>query len=319
MKKVIVFGGSGFIGTRLIKRLVDSAAFDVISVDIREAANKLPGVTYITWDVRNLSGFAVEGEIEKIYHLAAVHTTPGHPDYQYYETNIGGATEVVSFANKNKVKSVIFTSSISVYGPGEDLKSELTAPTPQTAYGWSKYLSENIFRRWQESAADNELVIVRPAVVFGPNENGNFTRLIAMLKKGLFVYPGRKDTIKSCIFVEDLIDFIFVAEDKHRGSITFNGCYPERYTTESIVKAVKRSYFPDAKEYTLPRFMLMLLAYLLKPFSVFNLGIHPDRVTKLVRSTNIHPNWLLANASFQNRNLEVALGRWASETEGRFS
>lgn len=319
MKQVIVFGGSGFIGSRLIKRLRDSATFEVISVDVREAVNKLPGVTYIVWDVRDLSGFVVEGEIEKIYHLAAVHTTPGHPDYQYYETNIGGATEVINFANKNSVKSIIFTSSISVYGPGEDLKSELTPPKPQTAYGWSKYLSENILRRWQEGAAGNKLIVVRPAVVFGPNERGNFTRLISMLKKGFFVYPGRKDTIKSCIFVEDLIDFIFLAEDKGKDVITFNGCYPERYTTESIVKTVKKSYFPNAKEYTLPKFLLTLLAYLLKPFSIFNLGIHPDRVSKLVKSTNIHPNWLLANASFQNKNLEVALDRWATETEGKFS
>ena len=46
------------------------------------------------------------------------------------------------------------------------------------------------------------------AVIFGKGEKGNLTRIARTLKKGLFVYPGRKDTIKACVYVKDVCRLI---------------------------------------------------------------------------------------------------------------
>lgn len=52
-----------------------------------------------------------------------------------------------------------------------------------------------------------ELTIVRPGIVYGKGEHGNMTRLYRGQKKGYFFYAGRKDTIKACIYVKELVRF----------------------------------------------------------------------------------------------------------------
>src|SRR5690242_9509554 len=133
MSSVIVFGGSGFIGSHLIRRLAAEAGNQIISVDLREPTERLSGVDYRIADVRNLRTLDVQSKVDRIYNLAAIHTTPGHPSHEYYETNIAGAAEVTSFATRYNVPEIIFTSSISVYGPSESVKTEDTPLAPVSA------------------------------------------------------------------------------------------------------------------------------------------------------------------------------------------
>lgn len=81
-----------------------------------------------------------------IFNFAAVHRTPGHEDHEYFETNIRGAENVVAFAERHGIKQIVFTSSIAPYGPSEELKSEDTLPTPNSAYGISKLVAEKYMR-----------------------------------------------------------------------------------------------------------------------------------------------------------------------------
>ena len=148
-------------------------------------------------------------EDDVIFNFAAVHRTPGHEDHEYFETNIRGAENVVAFAEKWNIKKIVFTSSIAPYGAAEELKKETTLPTPNTAYGISKLVAEKIHEKWQNGdAAHRQLTIVRPGVVFGKGENGNFTRLYWAIRGHKFAYPGRKDTIKACIYVKELVRFL---------------------------------------------------------------------------------------------------------------
>lgn len=132
-------------------------------------------------------------EDDVIFNFAAVHRTPGHEDHEYFETNIRGAENVVAFAEKWNIKKIVFTSSIAPYGAAEELKKETTLPTPNTAYGISKLVAEKIHEKWQNGdAAHRQLTIVRPGVVFGKGENGNFTRLYWAIRGHKFAYPGKK-------------------------------------------------------------------------------------------------------------------------------
>lgn len=314
----IVFGGGGFIGSHLLRFLATRGESILYSVDIREPKIRIDGVHYIRGDVRNLSEMELPSDVSVIYNFAAVHTTPGHDTHEYYETNICGATEITAFARRLGVKRIVFTSSISVYGPSEETKSEQTLPSPVSAYGWSKWLSERIHRAWLDETPDRQLVICRPAVIFGHGEGGNFTRLSKLLKGGFFIYPGRRDTIKACFYVEDLVAAIEYALSLNQRYILFNGTYPDRYTIEQIVKTLKSIAFPNAKEIMVPRWVVTAAAWMLQPFSVLQLGIHPDRVLKLVRSTDVVPSWLTAQGKATPGTLESALRRWYNETGGRF-
>lgn len=316
-EKVVVFGGAGFIGTRLLRRLVHHAGVAPISFDIRQPNVPVVGVDYRIADVRDLSGVSLPEGVVRIYNLAAVHTTPGHPTHEYYETNIAGGLEITRLAAQADVREIVFTSSISVYGPGEETKTEDTALAPASAYGFSKMLTERVHRAWQSAGPGRKLVIVRPAVVFGPGEGGNFTRMAKLLKKGIFVYPGRKDTIKACIYVEDLLDAIEFARHNVDTVVTFNGAYPQRYSIEQIVDAFK-VYFPSARELMIPYPIVASLARVLGVMDFLHLGVHPDRVMKLVRSTDISPSWLLQQGWTFPGTLADGLEKWQRESGGSF-
>ena len=160
----IIFGGSGFIGTHLIHLLKNECVkpgdrvydLDIVMPGeegvVPGIVEKNDGVEYIRLDVRKPIEFDFTPTADDvIFNLAAVHRTPGHPDYEYFETNIRGAENVTAFAEKHNINKILFTSSIAPYGAAEELKEETTLPTPSTPYGISKLVAEKIHQMWQAS------------------------------------------------------------------------------------------------------------------------------------------------------------------------
>ena len=319
LKGAIIFGGSGFIGSHLIDNLLAKGYKIITSVDIKKPRVKREGVNYILADVRDLSTLSLNNKnISTIYNFAAIHTTPGHEHHEYYETNILGANEVTKFAENNGINEIIFTSSISVYGAGESRKTEASTPTPVSSYGFSKMMAEQIHKAWHERNNSSKLIIVRPAVVFGPGEGGNFTRLASLLDKGFFIYPGRKDTIKSCIYVDDLLHAIEHARNKDTNFILFNGAYTTRYTLENIVNAFQDQHFPNVKTMLFPKSVMLAGASLLKAVNFLDIGIHPERILKLINSTDVYPQWLEDEGLIFDNGLKNALAKWDQNTNGSF-
>ena len=267
--------------------------------------------TYIEYDIRkpieNLPFTLTEDDV--IFNFAAVHRTPGHENHEYFETNIRGAENVVAFAEKWNLKKIVFTSSIAPYGAAEQLKMETTLPTPNTAYGISKLVAEKIHEKWQNGGNrvkneegrvknynDRQLLIVRPGVVFGKGETGNFTRLYWAIHGHKFAYPGRKDTIKACIYVKELVRFLLweteVKREERRGKNQnagveiYNCCFEPAYTIQHIVEAMKKvtgltQFVPD-----IPNWVIMSMARTAMLLGS-PMGICPARVKKLQISTNI--------------------------------
>src|SRR6202022_3314376 len=100
-----------------------------------------------------------------------------------------GAVQVCRLANAVRCNSIVFTSSISVYGPSEQPLDEEAEPAPTSAYGRSKLAAEGIHNLWQvQHPEERRLTIVRPAVIYGLTERGNFTRLSRLLSRGAFIY-----------------------------------------------------------------------------------------------------------------------------------
>lgn len=313
-----IFGGSGFIGSHLIKTIKGEEPTAIIyNLDIVENNhNRLS--KYIKCDVRNSIEVDVPISNEDIiFNFAAIHRTPGYPDFEYFETNIKGAENVCEFARKHGVQKIVFTSSIAPYGAAEDLKEETTLPTPNTPYGISKLIAEEIHSMWAIEDTNRELTIVRPGVVFGYGENGNFTRLYRGLKKRRFAYPGRKDTIKACIYVKDLVGFmLFKLNNHNKGIELFNCTFEPAFTIEQIVENIKSATNLKRRVVKLPKWLIMPPAYVAKLFGS-PMGICPARVRKLMISTNICGKKLSDSGYNFKYTLEDAIKDWQKDSGGK--
>jgi nucleoside-diphosphate-sugar epimerase len=320
----VIFGGHGFIGSHLARELASSGRYSrVVSADIAPSPRfTSPSVEYLYCDVRQPIPENFPPEATEIYNLAAIHVTPGHPDSEYFWTNISGAQNITEYARKIGVETLFFTSSISVYGPGEAEASETSPLRPESAYGQSKLLAEQIHCQWQrESATKRRLVIVRPAVIFGYQEQGNFTRLARQLERRAFIYPGRKDTVKACGYVKDLIASLQFASSQNERLLVYNFAFGEKLTIEDICDS-----FCDIARFQRPRWVIpigvvMLAGLMFEYLGKIGIrtGINRARVLKLFRSTNVIPGKLEAIGFVRRFDLKEALRDWQTHSpSGRF-
>lgn len=311
-----MFGGSGFIGGHLVASLTGAGA-SVVVADLQPAARLPGGARFVEADVRDPIAFEPDGSDPLVFNLAAVHRTPGHPDHEYFETNVSGARNVTEFCARHGVDSLFFTSSISVYGPTEQSVDETSPLRPVSAYGHSKLEAEQIHREWVDGEAGRRLVVVRPAAVFGPGENGNFTRLARGLRRGFFFYPGRKDTLKACGYVDDLIGSLYFMWAAADPVVTYNYGYPEPPTLEAICEAFHDVGGLPAPRGVIPAGPMLAVARLLSAVGLKTFD--PDRVRKLVASTNIQAEELSRRGFAYETDLNSAIARWhASDPPGQF-
>ena len=321
----LIFGGEGFIGSHLVEYLnkeLGASYNSIFSLDIAEK-QKNRQCNFIYCDVREDIHLEIPNLRESIiFNLAAVHTTPGHPDHEYFETNIYGAEKITSFAEKNGIEQISFTSSIAPYGASEDEKTEQTLPMPNTPYGISKYVAENIHRIWQAKDAQNrKLVIVRSGVVFGRGEGGNYTRLFNSMKKGFFFYPGRKDTIKACIYVKDVVRILYETLQKSETNLTLlNLTYYPAPDIERICGEIASVTSVKKPTLLIPAWLMMFAAKSIHlTGSLLGLkfsGIHPDRIKKVMISTNINGEKLSKSTLKLKYTLREAIVDWQKDCDG---
>lgn len=321
----IIFGGTGFIGTHLIHLLKERNDGKIYCLDIvmpgeegvvPGIVEKNDGVEYIRLDVRKKIVLEVETTPDDVvFNLAAVHRTPGHEDIEYFETNITGAENVTEWCERHNIKHVLFTSSIAPYGAAEELKKESTLPTPNTPYGISKLVAEKIHQGWADKN-NAQLVIVRPGIVYGKGEHGNMTRLYASIKKHYFFYT-RKDTIKACIYVKELVNFFMWAIEEKKSGV-WNCTFEPAYSIEQICEAMKKAtgmkgYIPSVNGK-----FLMGVAAVVGPLGGKVVGIHPARVKKLMISTNICGEKLRDSGYEWKYSLEESFKDWLNDCGGKF-
>lgn len=328
--KAIIFGGSGFIGSHFAQYLLDNRLVnEVVSVDVtpldlerttsgyREYVNQ-GMVRFAYGDVRSVIDLEVK-DVSLIANFAAVHREPGHEKVEYYETNLLGAENVCSWAEKNGCENIIFTSSIAPYGPSEEARNEHSIPVPATAYGGSKLAAEKIHQIWQaKDTVNRRLVIVRPGVVFGAGEGGNVTRLIKATINRYFFYMGNKQTRKAGTYVKELCNAMWWAlEHKaNEAPVLFNmsmnpGPTIEEYVgTVCEVSNIKR-FVPNV-----PYSLLYAASLAIEPIAKvagINQPISPVRMRKLVRSNNIVPQYLQDNDYKYLYSFSEALSDWRAD------
>lgn len=297
MDRVVIFGGSGFIGTFLAKYLLESGRTrEVVIADIQETSLKdFAGVKYDYVDVRLpvSSQLLLEKPADWIFNFAAVHREPGHLALEYFDTNIKGAENICAYASQIGCKNIYFTSSISVYGSAVKPTNESSPICPISPYGGSKYPAELLHEKWFEKSPDHRLIIVRPGVVYGPKDPGNIGRMIKAIQKGYFAFPGSMDIHKSYAYIFGLlesIDFVMKSDEK---LIKYNYVETPTETLGEIAQQVKKFVGSKAPILSLPTAVLLPIAQLIQIIAGDKNPVHPVRVKKAGLPTHIIPQKLI--------------------------
>lgn len=315
-KSYLITGGSGFIGGHLVKDLLkDTSTGSVMILDLRPYPGAPdPRLSWVQADIRKPLNLELKTLVDTCYHLAAVCREPGYPKQEYFDANHIGTKNVIDLVKKNSIPEIIFTSTIMVYPAGDLRCDEKSVLLPNTAYGSSKVLAEGELIKWSEGGG--RLRIVRPGVVFGPGDYGNYILMYHALKKGLFCYIGRKTTVKGSIYVKDLVACLrFMETGKARG-VLYNGVFPKASTIGDIVTAICRAKnwrrFVPVLPYRTTRAMAYLGSFL-NVIGVRN-GIHPRRIDKLYFSTDVSADALIKDGFAFSYDLTAAISDWVIES-----
>jgi len=204
---ISVMGGSGFIGTRLCKRLQKAGIeFEIID---KMVSKTFPDMTKVV-DIRNIDRLRKNiSKTDALINLAAEHRDNVRPERLYDEVNVDGARNVCQIAEEKRINRIIFTSSVAVYGFASRGTNESGALKPFNDYGRTKMLAENIYKEWQAKDPGNRsLVIIRPTVVFGEQNRGNVYNLLKQIASSKFIMVGNGQNVKSMAYVENVAAFI---------------------------------------------------------------------------------------------------------------
>lgn len=236
--KILITGGSGFIGSRLAA-LLTANGHDVLIYDKAPPAGD--AVRSIIGDVRDLEALtaAMKGA-SVVYNLAAEHRDDVRPLSLYQEVNVGGARNVVKAAERNGVDTIVFTSSVAVYGESSRPLDESAPHNFINEYGRTKSMAEIEHRSWADAAPVRRLVIVRPSVVFGPGNRGNVYNLLRQIALGRFVMVGSGVNHKSMAYVDNVAAFLVHMLEQPEGLAIYNYADAPDFDMNTLVSQIRR-------------------------------------------------------------------------------
>lgn len=182
---VAVTGASGYVAGGLISRLCADERVDrVLGYDLREPTLSHPKFVFDQIDIRNPS---LEGRFRGVHvvaHLAFV-MDPIRDDAEMRDVNVNGSQNVFRCAGKAGVRKVVYTSTALVYGAHPDNDLPLTEESPLRAnldfsYAAHKLEVEYVVREFREEFPHSLMTVFRPAIVFGPNVDNAWSRLLEL-------------------------------------------------------------------------------------------------------------------------------------------
>ena len=138
---------------------------------------------------------------------------------------------------------MIFISTVAVYGLNKNNPDEHAPADPFNHYGKSKWMAEEVLRAWQrQDAANKTLIIVRPTVVFGPNNKGNVHNLLQQISSGKFMMIGNGSNKKSMSYIENVTAFIqFLLQQNLTGYHVFNYADKPDLSMNELVAVVENA------------------------------------------------------------------------------
>lgn len=212
---ILVTGGSGFVGSALLKQLLNDGC-ELRASARSSLSTELKGVQYHL--IRDMTAstdwYTALNGVQAVVHCAArVHVMQDNatdPLQAYREVNVHGTLNLARQAAHTGVRRFVFVSSIKVNGeaiqPGQPFTAD-DVPAPSDPYGVSKLEAEQGLRDI-EAQTGMEVVIVRPPLVYGPGVKANFATMMRWVDLGIPLPLGAIHNARSVVALDNLVDLL---------------------------------------------------------------------------------------------------------------
>ncbi len=237
MKRVLITGGTGFIGSNLALELQRQGM--EVMVTGNEAEQKLPGIrcftpTFFGVDHRRI------GKIDYLFHQAALNDTTNLDHDEMRFANYGASKDLFKWAIENGCKRIVYASSTAVYGDVPAPYRELGPVNPLNPYGKSKLDIDEFVRKVVSKHPDVRIVGLRYCNVYGPREShkGHRASMVYQLAQQMVRGPPRifewGDQKRDFIYVADVVRANIMAA-KADSSCIVNCGSGQAYTFNEII------------------------------------------------------------------------------------
>ena len=252
MKKVVVTGGAGFIGSHIVEDLYDSRYQITILDDLStgklaniEALLKKPNVEFVQGSITDITLLQrIFKDVYYVFHQAAIPSVPrsiANPQASH-DVNVAGTLKVLLAARDNGVKKVVYASSSSVYGDTPTLsKVEDMIPNPQSPYALTKLTGEYYCQIFQQ-VYGIPTVCLRYFNVYGPRQDPDSEYAAVIPKFITSIINGQGPIIfgdgeqsRDFTYIKDVTEANILAAESDATGI-FNIGKGERITINQLAK-----------------------------------------------------------------------------------
>lgn len=259
--KILVTGGTGFLGSHLVDRLLSGDPSAMILAMVRDPSRPRwlrthPRLEIVAGNLADPP--ALPGDLDVVYHLAGL--TKAARTAAYYTVNRDGTARLLErVQGSGGHPRVVMASSAAAGGPAgpDDPRTEDREPTPVSPYGRSKLEAELAALAFKDRF---HVTILRPGAVYGPRDE-DFLEYFAWVKRGLIPVVGLKAKYLSLCHVRDLVQAAVAAAtaDIPSGE-TFNIAHGQPCSWEEFGSAAARVLGRRAAMVRVPHWAAFLCA-----------------------------------------------------------
>ncbi len=263
--KVLITGGTGFIGSRLALRCLEKGySVRILGQEntLAESENKAlieeKGAEVVLASVTDRESVfeSLEG-IDIVFHLAAAQHEMNIPDERFWDVNVNGTLNMLEGSAKAGVKRFVHGSTIGVYGALEGVIDERSPCEPDNIYGVTKLEGERLVLSFKEKLP---VVIIRISESYGPGDR-RLLKLFKAIDKNVFLMIGDGKNVHHLIATaEEAIGNVFVLSGK------------EPVTTNEVVAVIAEQLGKNMPKFRLPLIPVLVIATfvekLLRPIGV---------------------------------------------------